>query len=375
VVGGAATGGLKAWGRRLFTASLSELNPLRRQEPYLAIDIGSHSIKVVEAVGFPPALRILHAARLPTPAGAIHSNMVAEPAMVAESIKALVDAQGIGARKTITAIPGPAVIVKRVIVPAQSSRDLENTILFEAGSAIPEDLENVNLDYQVIDYQDDGKQMQVMLVAAKKDIVGTYGEAIHAAGLLPVVVDVDYFALENMFELNYDVAHDRAIALVNIGARYTSINILKNAQSVFTHDVAVGGRDVNDALVRDLRVSQAVAETLQAGETVPTVAAADAAGVMDGAVAALIDEIQHAITVYWTGATDESIHAVYVTGGAARVPGLPQALCDRLGAAVEVADPFAKLTLDQAVDTPEMRRRAPEFAVAVGLATRRPEDK
>ncbi len=374
-VGVASTGGATGWVRRLFTASLSELNPLRREEPYLAIDIGSHSIKVLEIIGHPPALRILRAARLATPAGAIQSNMVAEPAVVAESIRALVDAQGIRARKTITAVPGPAVIVKRVVVPAQSTRDLENTILFEAGSAIPEDLENVNLDYQVTDYQDDGKQMQVMLVAAKKDIVSTYGEAIREAGLVPVIVDVDYFALENMFELNYDAGSDRVIALVNIGARYTSINVLKNAQSMFTHDVAVGGRDVHDALMRDLGVSAAVAETLQAGDTVATVAAAEVTAATDAAVAALIDEIHHAITFYWTGATDETIHAVYVAGGAARVAGLPQGLCERLAAPVEVADPFARVALDPGADTPETRRRAPEFAVAVGLATRRPEDK
>ena len=374
-VGVASTGGAAGRLRRLFTASLSELNPLRREEPYLAVDIGSHGIKVLETIGYAPALRILRAAHVSTPAGAIQSNMVADPAIVAESIRSVVDARGMRARKTITAIPGPAVIVKRVVVPAQSTRELENTILFEAGSSIPEDLENVNLDYQVTDYQDDGKQMQVTLVAAKKDIVSTYGEAIRAAGLVPVVVDVDYFALENMFELNYDPAPDRVIALVNIGARYTSISILKNAQSVFTHDVAVGGRDLTEALVRDLRVSPAVAESLQAGETVVTVAAAEAAAVADAAVAALIDEIHHAITFYWTGATDETIHAAYVAGGAARIAGLPQGLCERLGAPVEVADPFARVALDQGIDTPEMRRRAPEFAVAVGLATRRPGDK
>jgi len=360
---------------RLFTASLSDLIPMRRDEPYLSVDIGSSSIKVLEMRGRPGDLRVTNAAVLPTPAAAIQNNMVYETTAVAEATRALTESHGIRARKVITAVPGPAVIIKRVTLPAQSPRELENTILFEAGNFIPEDLENVNLDYQVTDYLDDGKRMEVLLVAAKKDIVASYAETIRAAGLIPVVVDVDYFALENMFETNYEPAPDRVIALVNIGARYSSINILKAGRSTFTGDVPVGGRDISEALMRDLNVSAEDADALKTGATTASVSAEQAAAVSSSAVAALIEEIHHALSFFWTAATDETIDAVYLSGGVARMPGLAEQLSERVQAPVEIANAFSHVTLDRKIDTPQMRQQAAEFAVAMGLATRRPDDK
>lgn len=360
---------------RVFTVSLSDLNPMRREEPYLSLDIGSNTIKVVEVRGRTGQLRLTNVATLPTPPSAIQNNMVYETAAVAEATRALTESRGIRARKVITAIPGPAVIIKRVTLPAQSARELENTILFEAGNFIPEDLENVNLDYQITDYLDDGKRMEVLLVAAKKDIVASYTETVRAAGLIPAVIDVDYFALENMFETNYEGAPDRVIALVNIGARYSSINILKGGRSTFTGDVPVGGRDISEALMRDLGVSSEEAEVLKAGGSSSKVPEDQATAVAGSAAAALIEEIHHALSFFWTAATDETIDAMYLSGGVARMPGLAKQLGERVGARVEIANPFAQVSIDRAVDTPQLRQQAPEFAVAMGLATRRPEDK
>lgn len=360
---------------RLFNASLSELNPLRRDEPYLSVDIGSSSIKILEIRGAVGELRLVNAASLPTPPSAIQNNMVYETTAVAEAIRALIESHGIRARKVITAVPGPAVIIKRVTLPAQSARELENTIVFEAGNFIPEDLENVNLDYQVTDVLDDGKRMEVLLVAAKKDIVASYSESVRAAGLIPAVVDVDYFALENMFETNYAPVPDRAIVLVNIGARFSSINILKGGRSTFTGDVPVGGRDINEALMRDLGVSAEEAEKLKAGGTSQTVPADQVAQVAESAAGALIEEIHHALSFFWTAATDETIDAVYLSGGVAHMPGLASQLSERVQAPVEIANPFAHVSLEHNLDTPEFRAQAAEYAVALGLATRRPDDK
>jgi len=360
---------------RLFTASLSELNPMRGEEPYLSVDIGSSSIKVIEIRGSIGQLHLTKAAILPTPPSAIQNNMVYETVAVAEATRALIESHGIRTRKVITAVPGPAVIIKRVTLPAQSERELENTILFEAGNFIPEDLENVNLDYQITDYLDDGKRMEVLLVAAKKDIVASYTETVRAAGLMPVIIDVDYFALENMFEVNYEAAPDRVIALVNIGARYSSINILKGGRSTFTGDVPVGGRDITEALMRDLSITAEEAEALKAGAATATVPADQAATVSGSAAGALIEEIHHALSFFWTAATDETIDAVYLSGGVARMPGLAQQLSERVQAPVEIANPFAHIDIDPAIDSPELRQQAPEFAVAMGLGVRRPDDK
>lgn len=372
---GASGGSLAERLRRLFTASLSELNPLRGEERYLAVDVGSSTIKLIEVRGRVGQMRVLNATSLPTPAGAIQNNMVFEVPPVAEAIRAVREACGVRARKVMTVVPGPAVIIKRVTLPVQTAAELENTILFEAGNFIPEDLENVNLDYQITDYLEDGKRMEVLLVAAKKDIVTSYTETIRAAGLVPVLVDVDYFCLENMFETVYEPpAESGAIALVNIGARYSSINILKGGRSTFTGDVPVGGRDVSEALMRDLGVDADRAEVLKAsgaeGELGEQVAA-----VLEASTGALIDEIHHALSFFWTAATDETIDKVYLSGGMARMAGFAEQLAERVGAPVEIANPFGAVHIEPAADTPTLRQQAPEFAVAMGLAIRRPDDK
>jgi type IV pilus assembly protein PilM len=371
----AAAGGLVQRLGRLFTSSLSDLNPLRGEESYLSVDIGSSTIKMLEVRGNTGHLRVLNAGVLPTPPSAIQNNMVFEPGAVAAATRALADSCGMRARKVITAVPGPAVIIKRVTLPAQSPKDLENTILFEAGNFIPEDLENVNLDYQITDYLEDGKRMEVLLVAAKKDIVASYSETIKAAGFTPLIIDVDYFCLENMFESSYEPPSEGAIALVNIGARYSSINILKAGRSTFTGDVPVGGRDVTETLMRDLSVDQEKAEAMKAGSVSDPDLAEQASAVIDAAAAALIEEIHHALSFFWTAATDETIDKLYLSGGVARMPGLAQQLGERVGAPVEIADPFHNIELERRIDSSTLREQAPEFAVAMGLAVRRPDDK
>jgi type IV pilus assembly protein PilM len=301
--------------------------------------------------------------------------MVAEPERVADAIRTLIAAKGVRARKAVTAVPGPAVMIKRVALPAQSRQDIENTILFEAGNFIPEDLENVNLDYQIIGESSESNQIEVLLVAAKKDIVNSYSDTLRAAGLIPAVVDVDYFALDNMYELGNEPSPDRIVALVNIGARYSSINILKGGRSTFTGDVPVGGRDVTEALTRDLGVTVDEAERLKAGELSDTVDAEQVSMALGPAMDALIEEVHYALSFFWTAATDERVDALFLSGGAARMPELCERLAERTGAPVQVVNPLANVELSRIADQQMLRQRGPEFAVAMGLAVRRPDDK
>jgi type IV pilus assembly protein PilM len=361
--------------KRLFTVSLSELSPFKREESLVCIDIGSSSIKMIEARASGGAVQVLNWGAVPAPPSAIQSNMVAEPERVADVVRSLIEGKGVQARKAVTAVPGPAVMIKRVTLPAQSAQELENTILFEAGNFIPEDLENVNLDYQVTEQLPDTKQMEVLLVAAKKDIVASYAETLRSAGLVPVVIDVDYFALDNMYELNYDPVPSQVVALVNIGARYSSINILKGGRSTFTGDVPVGGRDITEALTRDLGISVEDAERVKAGEAVAEIDPEQLSMALGPATDALIEEIHYALSFFWTAATDERIDALYLSGGAARVPELCQRLAERAEAPVHVADPLARAAFAGGVDAAKLRARGAEFAVAMGLAVRRPGDK
>jgi type IV pilus assembly protein PilM len=361
--------------KRVFTVSLGDLNPFKREEHYVSVDIGSSSIKMIEARTGTQGLEVLNWGAMPTPPSAIQSNMVTEPHRVADAIKSLMDAKGIRARKAVTAVPGPAVMIKRVNLPEQTPQETEQAIMYEARNFIPEELDNVNLDYQVTGMADESGQIEVVLAAAKKEIVTSYADSLRGAGLQPVVVDVDYFALDNMYELNYDPLENQVAALVNIGSRYSSINILKQGRSTFTGDVPVGGRDITEALTRDLGISADEAERIKMGAGNADFDEEQISMALVPAVDALIEEIHYALSFFWTAATDERIDVLYLSGGAAMTPELANRLAERAEAPVEVTDPFGRIFIDDNVDVASLRRRASEFAIAMGLAMRRPVDK
>lgn len=361
--------------KRLFTLSLGDLNPFRREENYVSVDIGSSSIKVIEARTGVHGIEVLNFGSVPTPSSAIHSNMVTEPDMVGEALRGLLEHKGIRARKAITAVPGPAVMIKRVSLPNQSPQETEQAVLLEARNFIPEELDNVNLDFQVTSTAMGNDDVEVLMAAAKKDIVSSYADTLRVAGLTPVVIDVDYFALDNMYELNYDPLENQVAALVNIGSRYSSINILKEGRSTFTGDVPVGGRDITEALVRDLGIPADEAERIKLGVAAGDFDEEQISMALLPAVDALIEEVHYALSFFWTAATDERIDVLYLSGGGAMTPELANRLAERAEAPVEVTDPFGRIFIDEEVDATALRRRASEFAIAMGLAVRRPVDK
>lgn len=353
----------------------AKLSLFQRQDNFLVLDIGSSSVKLAEVQHTSAGPRIGAIGMAPLPPTVIQSNVIQDEDQVVEAIRRLVTQTGAQATRVVTAVPGPAVIVKKAILPAQAATNVEMAVLAEAGQLIPESLDNVHLDFQILDLIDNGNKMEVLVVAVKREIINSYASAIRAADLEPVVVDVDYFALENMFEANYDIPAGSPVALVNIGARYSSINILKSGRSTFTGDVPVGGAEYADALARQLGVSPEDAETLKRGRAAGGVDASLAEPVLSSVTEFIVEEIQRALSFFWTAATDEPLGAVFLSGGPARMPGLCAELKNRLDCTVEVADPFRRVQVAGGVDPALIEASGPALAVAVGLATRRPGDK
>jgi type IV pilus assembly protein PilM len=192
---------------------------------------------------------------------------------------------------------------------------------------------------------------------------------------VPQIVDVDYFALENMFELNYDVDEAQVIGLVNVGARYCSINILRAGRSSFTGDIPVGGAEFTDVLMRNLGVSSEEADLLKAGGTARDLGREQIDAALTPAVQFLVEEIHRALSFYWRSDAEEPLSAVYLSGGTARAHGLARMLSDRLETPVEIADPLARVNLARGVNADFVRENASALAVTVGLAARRPGDK
>jgi len=310
-------------------------------------------------------MRILNAGIAPLPPNAVQGNVVQDSGSVSQAIRALLERQRVKTTEVVAAVPGPAVIIKRATFPVQDTKDLEETILFEAGNFIPESLDNVNLDYQVLDPDP----------AVRKDVLNGYVTAISEAGLIPVVVDVDYFALENMFEANYTPGPEEVVALINIGARYSSINIMKGKRSMFTGDVPVGGRQCTDLLARELGLNSDKAEELKIKGGKEGAEGAAFEKIITAASEQLLDEVQRALSFFWVGSAEEQVSTVYLSGGSAQLPGLAQAMSKRLQIPVEVSNPFRQLTISRHADEQFIQQHASALAVSVGLATRRPGDK
>jgi type IV pilus assembly protein PilM len=356
--------------------NLASFSPFGQKDGYVAFDIGSSSIKMVEATADKGGYRLINAGVLPLPTGAVQNNMVIDAGTVVEAIRRLIQANGVKARKVISAVPGRSVIMKKFQLPMQQGEELDTNVEFEAKQVIPENLENVNLDYQVVNYLDGGNKIEVLMVAVRKDIVNSYADIIEQAGLSPVVMDVDYFAMENMYETNYEpqVAGE-VVGLIHIGARYTSMNVLSNGMSTFTGDLPVGGEDFTDSLRRGLRISSEAAENLKISGNLDGKNATDVEALVRPTSESLAEEIRRTLSLYGAVASDEGIRTIYLSGGSSQVPGLCALLEERLGIPIRLAEPFRTFTLAKNIDREYLTQQAPLFAVAAGLAIRRPGDK
>jgi type IV pilus assembly protein PilM len=357
--------------------NISFLRSMGEKDGYVAFDIGSSSVKMVEAAADKNGYRLLNVGLIPLPPGAVQNNMVIEGPLVTEAIRSLIHENGVRSSKVISAVPGRAVIIKKIQMPRQDEAELEANVEFEANKLIPENLDNVNLDYQVLGYLDSGNKMEVLLVAVKKEIVNSFTEIIEAAGLTPAVMDVDYFAMENMYETNYPAESRGVVGLIHIGARYTSITLLQNGLSTFTGDLPIGGEEFTEHLRRELNVPTEAAETFKLTGALENKRGLDLAAILHPSVENFAEEIRRTLSLYGTIGSEEGegLKSIYLSGGSAKVSGLSTLLQEIMGVPVSVAEPFGGFTVNKRVDRSYLAEAAPLFAVAAGLSIRRPEDK
>jgi type IV pilus assembly protein PilM len=301
--------------------------------------------------------------------------MVADKDVVVRTIQSLVQNHGVKATQVISAVPGRVAIIKKIQLPVQEEEELEANVEFQASQVIPDTLENVNLDYQALDYLEVGNKMDVLLVAVKKDIINSYSQVIKDAGLTPTIIDVDYFAMENMYEINYEPESNDVVGLIHVGARYTSINVLKHGVSAFTGDLPVGGEAFTEALVHALQLSYDQAETLKVTGQSEGKKSADVATLLKPTADYLVAEISRTLSLYRAVADEEGIHKIYLSGGSAKVPGLSRILAERLGVEVELSEPFRGFKVSKNIDRDYLADSAPALAVGAGLSIRRPGDK
>src|SRR4029079_17691381 len=235
----------------------------------VGLDIGSSAVKAVELKPAGKGFKVSAFGSEVVPPDSIVDGAIIDGSVVAEAIRRLFVSLGIKTKDVAASLSGNAVIVKKITLPVMTESELAESIYWEAEQYIPFDIQDVNLDYQILDKHTDGGKgsMDVLLVAAKKEKIADYTGVIAQAGRAAVVVDVDAFALQNAYVVNYGIDAGAVVVLLNAGASATNINILQGDQSVFTRDISIGGNAYTEALQRELGLAFDAAEQLKRGET------------------------------------------------------------------------------------------------------------
>ena len=350
-----------------------------RTKSLVGLDIGSSAVKVVELRQTANGYKVAAIGSEPLPQDSIVDGAIIDGVVVADVIREVCERNNIKTREVAASLSGNAVIVKKIILPLMSEEELAESIYWEAEQYIPFDIQDVNLDYQVLETgaaDTTRGTMAVLLVAAKKEKIADYTGVISQAGRVPVVVDVDAFALQNAFEVNYGIDMARVAVLVNAGASAININIVEGTQSLFTRDIAFGGNAYTEALQKELSLTFEDADLVKRGFPVDGVSAEDADPIIRTVTENLLLEIEKTFDFFKATAASDRIDQLILSGGTARIDGFRHAFETRFDLPVSAFDPFRQVALDTKKLSEERRRELiPTAAVAVGLALRRVDDR
>jgi type IV pilus assembly protein PilM len=337
----------------------------------VGLDIGSSTIKAVELKKSKGGLEVAHVGMEHLAPDIVVDSMIVDSTSVSSAISKIFNEASIKARSVATAVSGHSVIVKKIPMQTMSEQELSENIQAEAAQHIPFDIADVNIDYQVLSDEMSGSQMDVLLVAVKKDKILNYTNVLNLAGKAPALVDIDAFALQNCYEYNYEPAPGTTVALLNLGASVMNINIVKGVTPLFTRDVSVGGNQYTDSLQKELDLSFDQAESLKLGEAVGTVSEDAKLPILQQVTEIIVLEIQKTFDFFRATAAGEHIERIYLAGGSSKVPGLMEALRQEFSMPVEVLNPFQKITYAQGgLAAGIIEKNAGQLAVAVGLALR-----
>lgn len=341
----------------------------KKAKQLVGLDIGSSSIKAVELKTTKAGYELVSFGMEALAQDTVVDGAIMDAPQVANAITKIFDTEHIKTKNVATSVSGHSVIVKRVPLPLMTEEELYDRIPSEASQHIPFDIADVNLSYQLLEAMD--SQMDVLLVAVKKDKILNHTNVLAQAGKTPVVVDIDAFGLQNCFEVNYEPDAGQTVALLNIGASVMNINIVRGGVPLFTRDVSVGGNQYTDALQKELDLSFEDAERLKKGENIAGVAEEHRGTILRSVTDILVLEIQKTFDFFRATATGESIQKIVVAGGSARVPGLMDVLREEFAVPVEEMYPFRKIVINPARhNEDQIRELAPRLAIAVGLALR-----
>lgn len=338
-----------------------------RTRSSVGLDIGSGFVKVVEVDHSGDQPEVSRVAMRPLLPDAIVEGEIMDYGLVSDTVQGLFQETGIRANDVITAVGGHDVIIKKIEMDRMKESDAREVIRWEAEQHVPFDIKSVELDFQILNPHDEGLQMEVLLVAAKRELVDNKIGLLQDAGVEPGVIDVDAFALHNAFEFNYPDSQEGIIALVNVGHETTNVNILENGIPILTRDIPFGSRRIREDLQRERGLTAEQAEdVVQARETVD-----DLGQFVDSSADEIAVGIERASAFLMTRDDGETLGKIFLSGGGARVPGMAEALGRRMNVETHLVNPFERVPV-HADAAPEISidEAAPMLLLPLGLALR-----
>jgi type IV pilus assembly protein PilM len=343
----------------------------RKSKGLVGLDIGSSSIKLIELKKKSSNYELVGAAIEDLGQDTVVDGAIMDANAAALAIERIFAGQKTKAREVAMGVSGHSVIVKRISAPAATEDQLQNVLAYETQQHVPFDLEEVSLSYHVLGRNQAGNAMDVVLVAAKKEKILNHTSVASQAGATPVVMDVDAFALQNAFELNYQPEADHTSALLNIGASMMNINIVRGGAPLFTRDVTVGGNQYTHTLQKELDLSFEDAEKLKMGKGGTPDQSEALSQHLRSVSEILLLEIQKTFDFFRQTSPTETIHDIYIAGGTAKTEGLKGLLGAEFNIPVEIMDPFRKVAVNpDKFDSAFIAEVASRMSVAVGLALR-----
>jgi type IV pilus assembly protein PilM len=347
------------------------LSLLRRNKVTVGLDIGSGSVKIAVVDHSGPRPEVTHVGFMPLVSDAIVEGEIMDPQLVADTVKGLFGEMGVDAKRVVTSVGGRDLIVKKIQMDRMKPEDAREVIRWEAEQYVPFDMENVQLDFQILDPEGEGLQMDVLLVAAKRELVDQKLALLRDASVMPGVVDVDAFALHNAFEYNYPDAMQGTVALVNVGHEISTVNVLTDGVPVLTRDIPFGSRHLREDLRRLHGLNAEEAEAVIHGRSERQ---AEFNSLLAEGSEELAIGIERAVAFLAMGNDGgRSVGLVYLCGGGARIVGMAEAVAERLRTRTEVASPFNRLRVRPGAATLlPIDELAPMMMLPVGLALRSP---
>ncbi len=350
---------------------------MARRKNALGLDIGSSAVKLVQLRESKKGIQLANLAMAPLPPEAIVDGAVMNATALVSAIQSLVADQKLKAKDVAVSISGRPVIIKKISLPAMTEAELEESIKWEAEQYI-HGIDDVYIDHQVLQSRPEQGQMDVLLVAAKKEVVNEYAELVRDAGLEPVVVDIDCFTIQNAFEVNYGYPPGEAVVLIDIGASNININIISNGITTFTRDINMGGNQFTDEIQKRLGYSHEEAEAAKIGAAdgdAGAVQRQELERVMTSVSDSMAGEIHRSLDFYLATSSEGRVAKIYLSGGTAKVSSLARTIEHRVGVTVEIFDPFRNIQIDsKTFDMDYIDAMRPMAAVAVGLGLRRQND-